>query len=200
MTTTELITGSELARRLGVNQARISMAAGRGQLTVASRTAAGQPRFDPAVAISEWKAVEDHNNRQGRREQGNRSSIPPRPETVEANAALVDGVDDTPHIKLTKAKAIRESLEAQLAKLRLEEARGKLVGVEQVKQDAAGLGSFLIGALLALPLRVSAELAAMSDAHEIDLYLQREINEMILAIRRQCDVPEDEIAGADKKK
>lgn len=141
--------------------------------------------------IPQWRAVETHNANQGRRGT-KKMQI-----SVDEGGIAPGEIEDTPHIKLTKAKIAQTELETQRAVLRLEEERGRLVDVNKVKKDAAALATILIGALSALPARTASTLASMMNEHEIDMYLQKEINDMISTIRKQCEFTDAEDLDLD---
>lgn len=74
-----------------------------------------------------------------------------------------------------RARAVKETYAAQLAKLEYEEKAGKLVPAAQVKAEAFKVARNVRDSLMGLPERVSAELAHMKEPREIAIYLRAQI-------------------------
>ena len=74
-----------------------------------------------------------------------------------------------------EARAIREALNARIARLDYEERLKELVRVEDVRREAFAAGRALRDRVLSIPGRVAASCAAATTAREIETILRREI-------------------------
>ena len=74
-----------------------------------------------------------------------------------------------------EARAIREALNARLARLDYEERLKELVRVEDVRREAFVAGRALRDRLLAIPGRVAASMVAAETVREAEAILRREL-------------------------
>ena len=77
------------------------------------------------------------------------------------------------------AKTLREAAEAQIARLKLAEMQGDLIRVDAVKSTLASVFSTTRDNLLQIPSRLSAILAAETDAAKVHELLQAELHRAI---------------------
>lgn len=101
-------------------------------------------------------------------------------------AAAEEDADDIPAPapaaagpSLAQSRAIREVYAARLAKLEYEKAVGKVIEADAVKLQAFKIARSVRDALLNLPDRVSAELAAEVDPVRVHLRLSAEIRKAL---------------------
>ena len=86
-----------------------------------------------------------------------------------------------------KARAVKEFYAARLAKLEFEEREGKLVNIDEINVQHFNRARRLRDRMLMIPRRISAQLAAQSDARTVDEMLEAAISdalEDISGIRR----------------
>ena len=75
----------------------------------------------------------------------------------------------------SEARAIREALNARIARLEYEERLGKLVDAAEVRREAYRTGRVLRDRVLAVPGRVAAQAAAESSAKRIQSLMDQEL-------------------------
>lgn len=131
-------------------------------------------RIDSEQADADWEA----RTRPGQGRVARRATAAVVGETPRAEAA--GGLD------YFKARAIRESYLARLAKIEFEEKTAKLVSRDEVQVAAFTLARTVRDNLLNLPDRLAALLASESDAHRVHQILTEEIRKAL-----------DELAGAN---
>lgn len=106
------------------------------------------------------------------------------------NAALARGQKKTPAKVVDgepdyfKSRAMRESYEAELAKLEFEEKSGKLIDADKVRRQAFEIARITRDAVLSIPDRISAELAGITDQATIHSILTKELNNSLQEIVR----------------
>lgn len=162
----ELITMSEYGRRRGCTEAAVRRAVRDGRITLIDG------RVDPVAADAQWarntrvragsRPADDVNLRAG--------SAPPAPAGGQGAAA------DPPVEDYYLVKSRRERAEADLAELKLAELRGELVRVGDVRAAYAKRAAGLREAILQLPARLAAQLAAEADQAKCHDLLQAELH------------------------
>lgn len=80
------------------------------------------------------------------------------------------------------AKTLREAAEAQIARYKLAEMRGELVRSDAVKAAHQRLAAGLREALLQIPSRLAAVIAAESDQARCHALLEQELHQALAAI------------------
>jgi hypothetical protein len=80
--------------------------------------------------------------------------------------------------KYWEAKARREDALAELAQLELSRKQGDLVERQRVEATAFAIGRMLRDAALGLPTKLAPELAAMTDAFQIELKLREALRQI----------------------
>lgn len=190
----KLLNATEAAKLLRISRPTFKKACDEGHVTVAKRDKSG-PKFDPEILTAEWEKRAEYSRLQSRHIDGcNRGGRPskrpgaktiPGEEDVEAKLKGLSEAD-----KYVKARALRETFAAQKEYIVLQQMRGELVSIEEVRKSGADLGVTVMTKLAALPDRVCASFAAMTDQHEIREMLQAEIDQVILDIRESCGAPE----------
>lgn len=154
--TEEVVTAAEYARRRGITQEAVRRAIQNGRLVESIVTnERGRQRIIPSLADAEW----DKNTQHHRRSQ---------PEVQ-----VEDDLLDIPNFNESRAK--REAYQAELARLEYEEKQGTLVNAEAVKKEAFRTARLVRDAMLNIPDRIAAELAAETDAFAAHKRLTDEI-------------------------
>lgn len=144
----ELISGEALAKLLGVSGQAVRKAHAAGRLSSIGG------KFDPAVARIQWEA-----NRKRRRADQVRTAVAGASATV-GKPAGGEGEGSA----YWDAKTRREAAEASIAELKEAELRGELVRRAVVEREMAARLVALRESLEALADRLSALVAAESDA------------------------------------
>lgn len=191
----KLVTTTELAEILGVSRVTLAKAAKDGRVSVAERDARGRPLFDSKIAVKEWGEWSELSARKSRHHEGKptggkQASV----NTAEIEDSLAqDGVNVnalfgnieqlTDAQKLTRADFVKRVWEGRLKEKLFREKEGTLISMDSVREQGAELGVILINGLRALPARLSAQLAASSDVHEISELLMAEINQLVERVR-----------------
>lgn len=102
------------------------------------------------------------------------------------NETPLDGVDpETGMPTYNVSRARREFFEAARAEVEFKKADGALVDAQGVKEEAAKVARIVKDGLLALPDRLSEELAAMNEPHAIFVKLRDEISTALEAAAEQ---------------
>jgi hypothetical protein len=164
------------ARHRGVSLAAVQKAIQSGRITPNA-----DGRIDSERADAEWGAKTRPGQRRTRPapvvRQKQVDAPVVRQEPVEAPAAGID---------YFRARAIRESYLARLAKIEFEERTAKLVSRDEVQVAAFTNGRTVRDNLLNIPDRLAATLAAETDADRVHHILSAEIRKAL-----------EELAGAN---
>lgn len=156
-----LVTFSEFAQIKGVTKGAVTAAIRTDRIGKAVVEQDGKKMLDKDLALELW----DKNTK------------PTHNSKISGNLKVVAlPVEEQPeHIPdLNESRAKREHYLAELAKLQVEEQKGKLVPAEQVKQKAFGMGRIVRDALMTLSDRICHEVAAESDPITVREILERE--------------------------
>jgi hypothetical protein len=160
--TVELVSQSEYARRRGCTEGAVRRAVRDGRIALIDG------KLDPVAADAQWA----RNTR-------------PRAGSEPAAAPLTaapdrDGEDDGNGYWASKAR--RESAEADLAELKLAEQRGQLVRADEVRAAHAKRLAGLREALLQIPARLAAVMAAENSQAACHDKLQAEIHGVLASV------------------
>lgn len=148
---------AEYAAHRGVSRMAVTLAVKSGKISTIK--VKGKLRIDPDVADKEWK----DNTMAG-----------------QADPILKKDREPTEHeTTYAKSRSIREAYNARLARLNYEEKLGNLISADKVKIAAFNTARATRDALLAIPDRVSPEIAAKKDVREINLFLSKAIIEAL---------------------
>lgn len=161
-----LISQRAYAKHRGVSLAAVQKAIKAGRI----RTAA-DGKIDAAQADADWE-----RNTGPRQQTGKAASSvpPPKPAPAPAAEPMPGGLD------YARARAVRENYMARLAKIDFEERSGKLVSRDEVQVAAFNKFRTFRDGMLNIPDRVSALLAAESDASKVHGSLTSEIRKALL--------------------
>lgn len=143
-------------------------------------------RIDPLLADRLWaERTNPDQGYHGHAKQRAKVTHPDDDDLEEVTKLAVQaGVDVNNVPTLVVSKTIEAAYKAQLAKLDYEERAAKLIDMGQVKQQAFKLARLTRDAMLAIPDRVSAELAGVTDAFEIHRKLSAEIRGAIAEVSK----------------
>jgi len=160
-----VVTVAEYARLKGITNDAVRKAIKAGRLKDALVTnEKGRLRVIPDVADREWQENTAHHRKPG-------------PQAVVGGAInhdpLLDDDAEIPNFNVSRAK--REAYQAELARLEYEEKQGTLVNAEAVKKEAFRVARLVRDAMLNIPDRIAAELAADTDTFSVHKRLTAEI-------------------------
>jgi len=160
------------ARRRGINHSAVQKAIRSGRLKESlARDAKGRIRIDPDKADQEWsRNTNDALRREGATSTGH---APARARPTIFPTEVPAGPS------FSHSHAIREAYLAKTARLNYELLAKSLVSVDDVRAQAFKVNRMARDALLNIPARVSAELAATSDAHEVHEIMVREFTQVL---------------------
>lgn len=162
--TVDLVTQAEYARRRGCTEGAVRRAVRDG------RIALFDGKVDPVAADAQWQ----RNTRP-------RAGSAPADAAAKPGAAAPDREDDG-GTGYWASKARRESAEADLAELKLAEQRGELVRAADVRAAHAKRLAGLRDALLQIPARLAAVLAAEASQAVCHDKLQAEIHGVLALV------------------
>lgn len=167
---------AEYAKMRGVSTNAVYHAIKVGKIAEA---VGDRKRIDPVLADKLW--AERTNPDQGWHGQAkNRSKVTHGTAAADdlddiTALAVQIGVDPNNVPTLVESKTIEAAYKAQLARIEFEEKSGALIDAGKVKQQAFKLARLTRDAMLAIPDRVSAEIAGFTDPFQIHQRLAAEI-------------------------
>lgn len=156
----ELITQAEYARRRGCDPTSVRDAVRAGRITLI------EGKIDPAVADVQWQR--NTRTRAGTPANDANLSAPPAPTQTEPL-----GED------YWSSRARREKAEADLAELKLAEQRGELVRADAVRSAVSKRAAGLREALLQIPSRLAAVVAAETSQARCHELLEAELHQVL---------------------
>ncbi len=171
----ERVSQREYARRKGWQPSYVNKLVKQGIITLRDG------RVDPTEADTAIARHRDPARKRGRAQTRARS----KPNEEESASHKSDGsdeieLDDT--VSYAQARAVREAYRARREKLLYEELRGRLLDAGDVKAAAFNKARVVREALLNIPDRVSAVLAAESGEAKVRTLLVAEIREALEAL------------------
>lgn len=180
---------AEYANMRGVSVRMVNVAIKTGKITEAVD---GQRLIDPVLADRLWAERTDSSrgspaHLKNRGKQGGDEDL----EEI-TRLAVEAGVDPNNVPTLVVSKTIEAAYKAQLARLEFEEKSGGLIDAEKVKKQAFKIARLTRDAMLAIPDRVSAEIAGFTDAFQIHQRLNAEIRGAIEEISKALEADDAE--------
>lgn len=167
------ITIAEYARSKSITSDAVRKAITAGRLVEClSKNEKGRLRVDPEIADREWQANTAHHRKPGPQRVVS-GAVPQQPALPDTPADPDDWESQPANYNASRAK--REMYAAELARLEYEEMRGTLVNAEAVKKEAFRVARQVRDAMLNIPDRIAAELAAETDTFAAHKRLTDEI-------------------------
>lgn len=174
---------------LGVSHTAVQKAIAAGRLVRCVVRAGGNVRIDAGLIAAEWAANTDRRRSEAKGvtiaaevERGAGRTRAPRPPAgdgdEEAGAFAIDD-DGQMVMDFNASRRVEANFKARIAKLEYEQKSGRLVEAEKVRAEAFKEGRRVRDAILNIPERVSAQLAAETDPHGCFLLLTRELTEAL---------------------
>ena len=169
------MTQAQYARHRGCSKVAVGKAVKAGRISLVNGL------IDPAVADIQWQANTRARVSHGAQPQlaldGTSST------RLDAAAAEPDTKDDS----YWDSRSRREAAEAERAELSLAEDKGQLIRIEAVKSALGSVFSTTRDALLQIPARLSALLAAESDPATVQNMLHTEIHQSLQHLAGSAD-------------
>jgi phage terminase Nu1 subunit (DNA packaging protein) len=159
------------AARRGVTHQAVSKAIASGRLSRSvTRTPSGKYEIDPDEADREWAGNTDPQQQRERHRSAQAALFPD---------AEVNGRDSPAAPVLAKAQAMRVTFLAKTAELDYLEKSRSLVSADKVTVEAFRVARTVRDAILNVPARISAQLAALQDEREVREVLMRELQDAL---------------------
>lgn len=176
-----LITKAEYARRLGTSRQHVNGLIKAGKLTPTEEGLIDQEKADAELA-SRIRSPYTSPKTGGRpREDGMPVKVSEKAQIVVPvgyeQQSSISGMD------FAKLKTERERVALERDVLALGEKKGQLLDATEVKDAAFKLGMALRDNFLRIPQRVSSQLAAISDEHEVRQIIDDEIRKAMAVIQ-----------------
>ncbi len=168
-----LITQAEYARRRGVDPTSVRDAIKAGRITLIDG------KIDPDVADVQWA-----RNSRARVRTGQEPPVrnPTHPQTHGLPAGDDDPITAPRLLTYEEARRRRELAEAQKAELQLAELQGDLIRTADVRAAYAKRAAGLREALLQIPARLAAVVAAEGDQAKCHDILQGELHQVLAQV------------------
>lgn len=163
MSKVALVSKSAFAKMQGVSPAAVTKAIDEGRITVVLD--GDKERIDPAVAQIQWS-----QNTRPRAPSGNAVNA-----ATQLDAPAIAGKVGKESI-YWDSRASREQAEAAMAQLELAEMQKTLIQVDAVKSAISTAFAATREAMLQIPSRIAASLAAEGDAQKIQQQLSEAIH------------------------
>lgn len=190
----------EFAHRFGVEESAVRKAARAGRISIYTDAETGEKFLDLESATAEWEANTDvsKNHHEMLKEEPPAEGIhaPVADDEEEAGVAYED-VPGAPGVKkkiytlaadYKKSRAEREHYNAHLARLKYEEAAGRLIDADKALNDSFRAARIVRDALMNIPDRVAGEFAGEKNQFAIHKRLTDEIRQALSTL----EFPEDE--------
>jgi len=171
VSTVQLITQSEYARRRGCTEGAVRRAVRDGRISLIDG------KIDPVAADAQWA-------RNTRVRAGSRATDDAN---LHAGSAAPSRGDDDDDAGYWHSKARRERAEADLAELKLAEQRAELVRAQDVYVELARVFATFRGTMQQIPYRMAAILAAETDQARVHDLLASEITAALLHLKRASE-------------
>jgi len=182
------MTRAEYARHRGVTKVAVAYAIRDGRISTTT-DARGRVHIDSDLADKQWYFNTAHEKKQGTPE-GNQPKplaaheAPPR--ETPSDEPLMNDRDAKAQStagSYSTNRAIKEHFNARLAKLDFEEKSGRMVDSQDVQNEAFKIARAVRDAMLSIPDRISAELAAETDTFKVHKKLADEIRKALVSLK-----------------
>ena len=185
------------ARRRGVTPRAVRQAIQCGRLVQSiTRDALGNPRIEPDLADLEWEENTDHGKRHtasvGVRESSRASAETSRASFAEPSEARSLPRSSRSASAYMDARAIEKTFHAKRAQLDYEVQSKRKLDADAVALEFFNLARQTRDAILAIPARIAAEVAAMGGTSaEIEEKLRDELTQALEAVSARCRMPDE---------
>ncbi len=168
------MTVAEYARHRGCDEKAVRKAVSEGRISAMERD--GRKAIDPEVADIQWA-----RNTRARVRTGQEPPVrnPTHPQTHGLPAGDDDPITAPRLLTYEEARRRRELAEAQKAELQLAELQGDLIRTADVRAAYAKRAAGLRDALLQIPARLAAVVAAEGDQAKCHDILQAELHQVL---------------------
>lgn len=163
------VTQVELARELGVSKQAVNKGIKAGRIRPGA-----DGRLDLPASIERWRATSGGTGAENGRRAHRSAESPDRPGRGEYGAQSADVPRSPGGADYHVGRAVRETYLAKLARLKYEEASGRLVDGEEVKRHYFRLVRDARNSLLALADRLGPTMAPIQDARACTALLRAE--------------------------
>lgn len=193
MDTQNLLNATDAAKMLGISRESFLKGVKSGRFTKAGQGKFGYPLFDPSVVAKEYAAtrtaaeLQDHARMLPPEMRGGRPPKTGAPTDTKKPDDKPIEPDISPQ-QILKVKLAKEAAQAKTLDFKLKIQNGKYIEKEEARRQGVELGELIIGVLSSWPSRLAPEFAAMKDCdeHDFNQRLEREVNELIINIRKKC--------------
>lgn len=151
----------EFAAHRGVHHSTIQAAVRAGRVT--PTMVKGKPKFDP---VKHGRALDQFTDPA----KQNRKGKSPKPEAGKADPPEETPTADSSAKTYSQSRAVREAYNARLARIEYEVKTGKLISADKVKAEAYRTARTVRDALLNIPDRISAQVAALADVQTAQIH------------------------------
>ncbi|WP_392559340.1 hypothetical protein [Orbus mooreae] len=190
------VSAAELSRLAGVNKQTVSRKIKSNVLVPAKLTESGRPLFDVSSSLKILNEQKDFDDDKSNHHGLPNSQKGGRPKIVINKKKTIENDDNDNEPKshterFNKARADKAVFQAKLAEIEVNTQLGLFVHVGKVEEQGSELGSILLNALTNLPDRLSSELSTIDDERTIHALLTKEINSMIIDIRKSLGIVDE---------
>ena len=192
----ERVTPYRFAKLRGIPKQTMYSAIRRGLFTVGD-----DGKLDPDEAQQQWDARSQSRAIKGARTPKFRMLKPqildsPLPTTTSATPPSDDDVKKYREWtqQATEARALKDVIDAQRAKLRLNIESGEFIHRKTVEKDAFELYRALREAFMGLPDRLAGQLAAIRDVADVHFTLDAEVRAILDAFADRIEASDEEVA------
>ena len=177
---------------VGKTGAAVRKAIKSGRIPVAGKDDRGKDLLDPLECDLAWE-----QNTRPRTPAKSPSGAGKGRETLASRRAAPAAENEEGLVDLATAKLRREWYSAELARVKFEQAEGRLVELEEVEKELAEIGRLLREKLSPLGLKLSGVLVGRTDAGEVARIHEDEVEEVLGAIADRLEEVRDRASGDD---
>lgn len=152
------------AAHRGVSRQSVMRALEEGRLGAAVRRVGRRWRIQPDLADEAWDQSTDHLR---------------HPAQAAAARASEEPADDEPRLTLNEARILRETAAAEKLQLEVRMMRRELAEADLIERVIFDFARGVREQLLAVPYRISEELAAETSSAGVEIILEREYSEVL---------------------
>jgi hypothetical protein len=193
MNSKTLLNATDMSKTLGITRESFLKGVKSGRFTKAKTGKSGPPFFDPSVVKKEYadtRAAAELQDHARMLPSGMRGGRPKKAakKASDGKVAAEKPSDTISQQQILKVKLEKEKAQTKTLDLKYKIQKGEYIEKEDARRHGVELGELVIGAMQAWASRLAPELAAMIDCDEHDFHqrLEREVNDLIIAIRQRC--------------